>query len=63
MTRYEKILTLTIYELHFYLENPSHLRGVSELFARGGFHVLSDDELDELYKREFGNIEGENHGS
>ena len=49
MSRYEKILALTIHELHFYLENTSHLPGVAKLFAQGGFYTYTDEELDKVF--------------
>lgn len=53
MNRYEKIMALTIHELHFYLENTSHLPGIAKLFAQGGFYVLSDEELDKVFSEVF----------
>lgn len=46
MTREEKILALTNYELVFLIESPEHLDGVSEFFAKGGFNAKTDEELD-----------------
>lgn len=63
MTRYEKVLALTVHELMFFLENKGHLKGVSEFFCKGGFVSYSDAEVDKVYEQVFGNIEGENHGA
>jgi hypothetical protein len=54
MTREEKILALTNYELVFLIESPEHLEGVSEFFAKGGFNADTDEELDLAMYYKFG---------
>jgi hypothetical protein len=54
MTREEKILALTNYELVFLIESPEQLEGVSEFFAKGGFNAWTDEQLDTSMYHKFG---------
>jgi hypothetical protein len=54
MTREEKILALTNYELVFLIESPEQLKDVSEFFAKGGFNAWTDEQLDTSMYHKFG---------
>jgi len=54
MTREEKILALTNYELVFLIESPEQLKDVSEFFAKGGFNSYTNEELDLAMYHKFG---------
>lgn len=55
MTRAEKIMALTNYELVFLIESPEQLETVSEFFAKGGFNAWTDEQLDTSMYHKFGN--------
>ena len=58
MTREEKILALTRYELQYLIDNPEWLDDNAKFFVGGGFTKWTDDELNTKY-RLFVEIDGE----
>ena len=58
MTRYEKILSLTIHEMMLSHEQPSEFKRIAQFFAAGGYSREPDETLDAMYKIIFHNIEG-----
>jgi hypothetical protein len=53
-TREEKIFTLTQNEIDWFLGNGEELnlvREVTEFFAKGGFTICTDEEINDLYNR------------
>jgi hypothetical protein len=58
MTRQEKIIALTTYELEWFLSNGDDLvKEVANFFAEGGFNKRTDKELDEAMLLKFGETE------
>lgn len=56
MTRAEKILALTKYELEFLIGSPHYLDDVTKFFADGVYHAMTDQELDKCYQSRFENV-------
>jgi hypothetical protein len=55
MTREEKILALTTYELEWFLSNGDALvKDTADFFAEGGFGAYTDKQLDEAMSNKFG---------
>jgi hypothetical protein len=54
MTREEKILALTKYELEFIVEHTQWVNDTAEFFAKGGFNADTDEELDLAMYHKFG---------
>jgi len=53
-TREEKIFTLTQNEIDWFLGNGEELnlvREVTEFFAKGGFTIYTDEEINDKYDR------------
>jgi N-acetylglutamate synthase-like GNAT family acetyltransferase len=53
-TREEKIFTLTQNEIDWFLGNGEELnlvREVTEFFAKGGFNIYTDAEINDKYDR------------
>jgi hypothetical protein len=53
-TREEKIFTLTQNEIDWFLGNGEELnlvREVTEFFAKGGFNIYTDEEINDKYNR------------
>ena len=53
-TREEKIYTLTQNEIDWFLGNGEELnlvREVTEFFAKGGFNIYTDEEINDKYNR------------
>jgi len=58
MTRQEKILALTTYELEWFLSNGDNwVKDTADFFAKGGFNKRTDKELDEAMLLRFGSEE------
>jgi len=57
MTRQEKILALTTYELEWFLSNGGDwVKDTADFFAEGGFSAYTDKELDEAMSNKFGEV-------
>lgn len=48
-SRENMIRDLTMYELRFFLDNPTMLKDFASFFTNGGFGSYPDDQLTELY--------------
>ncbi len=58
MTRQEKLLALTTYELEWFLSNGDDcVKDTADFFAEGGFNKFTDKELDEAMLLKFGEME------
>ena len=58
MSRYEKILALTIHEMMLSHEQPSEFKRIAQFFAAGGYSRENDEVIDAMYNIIFHNIEG-----
>ena len=58
MSRFEKILALTIHEMMLSHEQPSEFKRIAQFFAAGGYSREPDETLDAMYNIIFHNIEG-----
>ena len=59
MNREEMIKYLTEYELGWFIQNEDQIAEVTSFFAKGGFNVWSDEELQKGYKNRAGEESGQ----
>jgi hypothetical protein len=55
-TREQMIAVLTHDEMQFLVENPDkhNVTEITDFFAKGGFNIYSDEQLNEVYDLKYG---------
>lgn len=56
MSRYEKILSLTIHEMMTLMDKPEELKRIAQFFAAGGYSREPQETIDAIYSIVFENI-------